>query len=407
MNILFIHHALTLGGIETLIVKLCKKLQEQGHVVYLIVEPGGHSSLTGVIGNYAKVIEVKSLYSLFVNYSRFKKLPIERIYCFGPLQMIIGLWLKQRIYPSSRVLIGTYHPREYYSTRNPKPHLQRVIEELVNYFPDQNILFMNSACKEQHAKALGRDFAQASIIPIPVDFEQSSPKAKGLIKKIVSIGRIVNFKRYNFAMIGVMEELKAGGYDFEYHIYGDGEEFAELAEAVKASPVRQHIYLHGPLDYAKLPQILQESFLYVGMGTTVVEAASLGVPALIAIESEAKALTYGLFGQTDASNLGEKSDTLTKYSLAEKIIAIDALDAAAYELLSRQSLEASKAFHIDEVVQQYSEFYRNASEFKLPAMHWILIKMVIFNLLRYVKKIFGFGDPLSNRYLDHSSKTYE
>lgn len=404
MNILFIHHALTLGGIETLIVKLCKKLQQQGHVVYLIVEPGGHSSLTSVIRNYANVIEVNSLYSIFLSYRRFRKLPIDCIYCFGPLQMLIGLWLKQRIFKTSRLLIGTYHPREYYSTKLPKPYLQRIIEQLVNCIPDQNIMFMNSACKEQHAKALGRDFAQSSVIPIPIDLEQCLAQSSMTSKKIVSIGRIVNFKRYNFAMIKVMEELIVRGYDLEYHIYGDGEEFDSLTEAVNASSARQKIYLHGALDYAKLPEILQQSFLYIGMGTTIVEAASLGVPALIAIESETKPLTYGLFGQIDPSNLGEKSDSLLKYPLLEKITYLCELNSEAYQELSAQSLAAAKTFHIDHVIHQYIKFYADAIEFELPSMSWVLIKMVVLNLLRYLKKILGLDDPLTNRYLDHTAK---
>lgn len=408
MNILIIHHALTLGGIETLLVKLCKQFKKAGHHVNLIIEKGGHSSLTSQVTQQANVLEVKSLYELFIFYRRYQNLAVDYIYCVGPLQMLIGLWLKQMVFKRSHVLIGTYHPREYYSSKANKPYLQKIIEALVNQIPDQNIMFMNSACKEQHTKGLGRTFENSAIIPIPIEVNTAAVKAKSSVKRIISIGRIVNFKRYNFAMIEVMEELLAKGYALEYHIYGEGEEYASLRQAIENSTAQKNIFLHGNLDYSHLAEVLSSGYLFIGMGTTVLEAVSLGLPALIAIESETKALTYGFFGQVAVSNLGEKSDSLVRYSIVDKLNYLLSLDEESYQQLIAQGQNQTKAFQMDQVIRQYLQFYANSIDFAPPAMLWILSKLVALNSYRYLKKILGFKDPLQNRYLDHSiAKDYE
>lgn len=399
-NILMIHHALVSGGIETLIVKLANKLHEKQFNITLITEPGGDESLRGNARNCTTMFEFKSLFLCFAFYSRLKNIKVDVIYCFGPLQLLIGLWLKQRLFKQAKLLIGVYHPREYYSSKAKKPYLQKIIEQIVKKIPDQNIVFMNQACKERHSEGLGRNFANSAVIPVPTGKFSLCNLSNSNSRKIISIGRLVSFKRYNFAMIQVIESLKAKGLCFEYHIYGDGEDYSDLSQAAQSSQAAELIFLHGTLNYAELPVILKDSFLFVGMGMAMVEAAAMGIPALVAIESEMKPLTYGFFGELDPSNTGETSNILPRHGLLEKIEFLSTATETQYvDLVETGRLNAA-SFDIDAIIGKYIEFYQQGIEFQPPAMHWVLLKMVVANCCRIVKKRLGFSDPLANRYLD-------
>lgn len=403
MNILFIHHALTIGGIETLIAKLTSALKQQGHNTTLITELGGDAGLRQQVSQNATVIEVRSLYGLLLRYRQLRHLQVDVIYCFGPLQMVIGLWLQQRLFTTARLCIGAYHPREYYSSKQTKPYLQRIIERLVKRIPDRNILFMNLSCQERHAQALQRDFRHAAVIPGPVAaqlFTQACTNRRS--NKIVSIGRIVSFKRYHFAMIGVIEALQQQGLFYEYHVYGEGDEYAELCRVAQASPARDHLFIHGTLDYQRVAEILADAYLFVGMGMAVVEAAAVGVPALIAIESESRALTYGFFADHDSNNLGEQNATFAQYPIVEKIAYLNALTAEQYQELADRGRRNARLFAIDEIADAYSRFFAESVAFTIPELPIIMVELVMANILRLLRKRLGGIDPLKDRYVDHS-----
>jgi len=49
------------------------------------------------------------------------------------------------------------------------------------------------------------------------------------------------------------------------------------------------------LDYEKFYDVLEDAFMFVGVGTTIIEVSSIGVPSLQACVSEKRQVTYVFF----------------------------------------------------------------------------------------------------------------
>lgn len=111
---------------------------------------------------------------------------------------------------------------------------------------------------------------------------------------------MVDFKTYNKHIINILDEINHLGYNLEYYIYGDGPERFFLEKLAKTK-----IHFKGSID---LPNILNNAFLFVGSGTSIIEASAGGIPSIIGIESEDRPYTYGLFSYNENNLHLEKKE---------------------------------------------------------------------------------------------------
>src|SRR5690606_16390596 len=115
--------------------------------------------------------------------------------------------------------------------------------------------------------------------PLPVDSDHFIPADRRPIwGKIVSIGRLSEMKEYNFYMIEVVAELIRRGYDVTWTVYGAGEFEEVMRTMIRERNLEGVIALAGPMPYERCRQVLSDAYVFVGMGTTIVEAAMFGVP---------------------------------------------------------------------------------------------------------------------------------
>jgi glycosyltransferase involved in cell wall biosynthesis len=73
------------------------------------------------------------------------------------------------------------------------------------------------------------------------------------------------------------------------------------------SGISDRVTFTGAVSYGELPKVYRNADIFVGMGTTVLEAAAQGVPVIIAEAYTRQFRTPGLFSRQAGHELGEPS----------------------------------------------------------------------------------------------------
>src|SRR5690606_9898442 len=116
----------------------------------------------------------------------------------------------------------------------------------------------------------GRDIRKANCFPIGVVEEVSSRRiehvqdAMSNAITVVSVGRLVDFKKYNHWMIKLVSEMKDAAIDLQYHIYGDGPLEQSLRNFAVQLGVEGQVHFHGVLNYSDFDTTVAEFDVFVG-----------------------------------------------------------------------------------------------------------------------------------------------
>ncbi len=406
MKILFVYSSLEApGGIETLIRRACQYLSEHGHQVTLLLqdEPNitERSALYIETSRYAKIHHVKGWFRRASNSLQSLKLQgFDFIYAFESATLLLALLIQSEFLPNTPIATGVYFSREYCWASKYKRFQQALVEDIFRKMPVKNIFFMSKECAQEHGNCLNRDFGQSPIIPLPIDVGRYAHIERRINKsKIVSIGRITDFKTYNFLMLDVLERLIAKGYTLEYHIYGDGEQTGKLQQMVLDRGLQDKVVLHGTIPYTQMEHALHDAFVFVGMGTSVLEAAAAGIPSVVAIESSRNPITYGMVHEDGGEHLGYVDKWATEEHIEDKIEMLLQLSQQEYDEVSRQTKVAASRYAMDAVMGKFVETLSNIEPFSYqitPSMK----RQDHFDLWRWrLLKRLGYEDPNKNRFV--------
>jgi glycosyltransferase involved in cell wall biosynthesis len=300
---LFVYVSLETGGIETLILRISEWLIQNDHSVeILLLQKSGE--LIPKLNKSIKVSFLGDFWELkFISQYWFKAMScdFDLIYSFSPKTTWISLLIKNKLKLGTQVLNGVYHPQDYKVFAN---WYERKIFN--KYLPDRNKIFMTQGVKLEHEQMFKRKFEDATIWPLPIDLK----KHQGLTripdkKKIVSIGRLTDFKTYNVLALQVIKTLLNEGNDVSYHIYGDGDQRELIQAEIDKLDLSRNVFLHGTLDYDKIFNVFSSAYLFIGMGTSAIEAAASKVPAIVAIAYSKEPVTHGLIHELPNLNCGE------------------------------------------------------------------------------------------------------
>jgi len=115
--------------------------------------------------------------------------------------------------------------------------------------------------------------------------------------------------------------------------YGDG--FEELESAVSSD---ESITVVGETPHGELGEYLKRAKLYVGMGTTVLEAANLGTPSLLAKSYTYDFSTSGLFSENPSALVASESEVVPDAAAA--MLEVIDMDQNEYVQLCEKTKEA-------------------------------------------------------------------
>lgn len=119
---------------------------------------------------------------------------------------------------------------------------------------------------------------------------QRAGLTNALLKKEcgLSFGTVcrINFQHKGLdRAVCAFSRLKRFGYDFTWHIIGDGEDFQHLLNLIRKEDLEDRVFLYGakdnPLPYVKKFDVFLLPSRYEGKPMAVTEAQMLGVPSVV------------------------------------------------------------------------------------------------------------------------------
>jgi glycosyltransferase involved in cell wall biosynthesis len=166
---------------------------------------------------------------------------------------------------------------------------------------------MNEECLSAHRLKFGYELASARTIPLPMNISADATASGGGPRlRVLTVARLVRQKGYVEGLIRAVACLvRKAGLDVELCVVGEGPLMARLRWVAWRLGVADRVRFVGSIAYADLPAFYDSADVYVGMGTTVLEAASRGVPCLIAEAYTHELRSPGLFSALKTYELGE------------------------------------------------------------------------------------------------------
>jgi glycosyltransferase involved in cell wall biosynthesis len=369
--LLLYNGAFVFGGIETLLCRMSRWFIRNGWDVDVIVQRS--QLLEGHVAPEARVFETgvplsdlfdPSQLRAFLETRRIEGVDVIFAYC--QMTMVVGAFARHFVRNERCVsFAANFVPRyfEQFEGRNFHPYALIFRYALKWAYRKETRLAMCSNYIGQLRDYLG-DEESATFWPLPVSAAPYLGRARRpRMGRIVSVGRLEPMKEYNLYMPRIIRELADQGLPVEWHVYGKGEYENEMQAAISRYDVGKSVFLHGALDYSRLPEVFDDAYVFVGMGTSLIEAAMSGVPNLMAYPYDREGLTHGPLHKLDFEDLDKPNPRL---SVLDELIRILRLSPDEYARESRMTQEYAMRFSEDAVM----EIFRNLpAPVKMSAIH--------------------------------------
>ena len=377
---IIIHGSLAMGGVETFILRMAKQRHNENKstvIMLLSAEQGSDSGLVAEARKYATVLFLPDITSLPELVSRYFPFHLSLLL---PIRADLGKYLKdvthvhatcgisayfyahiaKHLPPNVKFTIGVYHSLEFCWGTQQLPYFERKNREL---FFDKtskgSIIFFNESMLPLYEKVRGQSFSEVNLFPLGViessntSQEQiSQPSLSGSSLKLVSVGRLVPFKTYNLHMIDVVAKLLRDGIAVEYDIYGDGPLEQEIRKRVSEQGLQTHINLKGILDYDRFAEVVSSYDIFIGSGSAIVQAAGLGVSAIVGIENIEVPDTYGFLADIDGFSYNEDG-LYSKKPIIEVLGSYSKLSGAERNALSQRHIRKANEFSMAQCVANF------------------------------------------------------
>jgi glycosyltransferase involved in cell wall biosynthesis len=169
------------------------------------------------------------------------------------------------------------------------------------------VITMNDACAAGHRESYGYTLTPSpEVIPLAVDLAKIKAVAGQAGVSVLTVSRLYPMKEYVYGLIDAVATLRReGNYDLRLTVVGDGPLRAGLIALVREHGLKSHVRFVGTVTPSELAQYYSESDIYVGMGTTLLEAASHRVASVVAIGHCAEFKSPGFFSMTSGYYVGE------------------------------------------------------------------------------------------------------
>jgi glycosyltransferase involved in cell wall biosynthesis len=313
------------GGIETMCVKLMNELLKRDHIVLAARSEGELTHLLNpavqIVGTMDNDQLVDAIERLKIETGESDDRPAIKIVSMHPWDLaraaLLNRSLSRRGYAVSGFHLVTHSRAFFFDSRFPV--MRRLLRRIFFSSPRSSTYFMNVAARDAHQAFWRVPLSNYPILALPISRPASEWKNRnGPGLRIVSVGRLVPFKGYNRAAPAVTRSLRDSGIDVTWHIWGDGDDEPNVSRAIKKAGIEQHVTLKGSLPYEQFDNIVAGYDLFVGMGTALLEAARLRMPAITSVEG-AEFDTYGFLSETPLDSVGDKVPGAPIRSLEEVI----------------------------------------------------------------------------------------
>lgn len=360
---LFIYRTLSLGGIETFFVRMAKERNKLGLHTKILLFSKPHESDTTLLREMSKYAEVIFAEQVFLNIPLLTKrtpviVPIKKkalkdlfenvdqVHVSLGVHALLGYRLIKKLNLSIPITVGFYHYNVYlWGGSNVAKNVKIDRNFVFSYLPRKSLLFFSEGNKNFNQKSTSLDFSGSSTFRLGV-VDHKDNEIKGSTHsplKIVAVGRLEEFKSYNLYMIDTVKNLKSKGIEVQFDIYGDGPLKEQMQKNINIEGLETQVHLKGKLDYLNFDNTVMEYDLFIGSGTSIIQAASLGVPSIVGIENFNLPETYGFFSSVYEHEYNLKGidlPTVNVIKLIEKYIDLDINERLSLKTAHKECIES-------------------------------------------------------------------
>jgi len=387
---LFVADMTGVGGLETLIIKVVDELIRRKRRVVTFGPEGEisqllHASVARIPNFDAGAVcrEIRSLYG---------DPPLEiTIVSMHPWGLVRAALLNRALRRCGYGVRGFHlvsHSRAFFfDTR--APAMRRILRRAFFRSPRASSYFMNVAARDAHQAFWKTDVSDYPVLTLPLasPSEMWTPfDGPGL--RVVSVGRLVPFKGYNRAAPQVVRSLRDAGIDISWDIWGDGPDRDLIEADIQRIGIEQWLCLRGALPYEEFDRTVAGHDLFVGMGTALLEAGRMGMPAITAVEATTDE-TYGFLHQTPLDSVGDRVPGAPTRDLQDVIRAFARLSGNEIEAIGKACRES--ALERSSSVAQVADAMESAQPWRLDESDnsWLRIASAILALQGFRRALTG------------------
>ncbi|KAF7779296.1 hypothetical protein PMAN_a0156 [Pseudoalteromonas marina] len=389
---LFIYGALPVGGIETFFMRMAKERHRLGLHTSILLLSLPHESNSELLNEMKKYANVLFPNDIFLNLGKFtRRLPllvpvkkralerilenVDQIHASDGMHALVGYRLSNILNKNIVVTVGFYHYIKFlWGGDNVAWHEKVNRKFIFDFLPEKSLLFFSEGNRQLYVKHKRKKLTDANTFRLGV-IDKKDIKVSGEVKlpiKILAIGRLVDFKTYNFYMIKVLKNLKTKGFNVQFDIYGDGPLKAQIADEINKAGLSESIHLKGTLDYLKFDETVSNYNLFIGSGTAIIQAAALGLPSIVGVENVIEAETYGYFSDVNQYEYNLKGLDLEMISVETIIEDYINMNTQQRKALISSHLECIDSFTNESCQKSMDELkYITMPAKKLKYNRWI------------------------------------
>lgn len=391
MNILIVNQHFDIGGVETFLMRIIPRFNAIGiNVTLLLLENKTDQKMIGALDGHCKVVYLKDLFPFFER--KIKSVLGENIdlavYTLST-PLVIGSWILNRgNYNSTKTLAIPMQTKTFCTPTN----FWRIHRKLVHHIigdrlQDEDVVFGNNVGRQTHSEFLKRPFSKSPIVHLFVDIHKYSYNPDVTKSNvIVSVGRLENLKTYNFTFFETLRELRNANVNIEWHIYGDGSALSRIERLIHENDMADVVKLMGRCDYDKLPEAFRSGFIFLGTGSTLIEASACGLPSLIGIEYDTLPETYGYIHEVPGFEMIEPGLNLQKFTFFEKILQVINMDDQEYRALKEKCCQKAVEYAAAGAENEYKKIFearaRNGTVVHLPT--YMMMGYVLSRTVEYL-----------------------
>jgi hypothetical protein len=265
------------------------------------------------------------------------------------LLMKYKILFSYRIYIVHPFSVYLFSPKIKFLNRLLKPFVYLLIRQKIIVFMDEET---REFCYDHYNLSTTDNKEKEDIIRLPIEIAKKVVyKAKNPELNILTISRFeFPFKAYVLGLIDTFSRIVQEGGNIRLTIigYGDGEIFVKEKIGILTGNLRKRIRLLNQIPYSRIDDYIDQCDLYVGMGTTVLDAANRNKICISAVAYQENDLSIGFF-HSDESNIGimYKNDRTYChfYDLIRMVMDLD--DENFLEKERRSKLLLSTHYNID------------------------------------------------------------
>lgn len=376
---LFIHGSLAMGGIETFFVRMAKQRAIEGKKNYFLLlspEKRCDKELLSDARQYAEVYFLQDICALptwitgYIPLHLALTLPlksstqalfrqVDHVHVANGICAHFFMYLSRVLPANVKFTLGLYHSLEYCWGDTKLPYYERANREFFfNELNKQSVYFFNESMVPLYESVSKQSFQAVNLFPLGVverkTIAEPLKKAQDKTLRLVSVGRLVPFKTYNFHMLDVVADLMRKGVSITYDIYGDGPCEMQLQEKITSLSLDKVVCLKGRLNYSKFADVVSCYDIFIGSGTAIVEASSLGTCSIVGIEHVEHAVSYGFFADLPGFSYNEDG-LYPKQPIAKFIEHYLSLSPEDLRQFKAKHMEKAALFSLEQCVHNFEK----------------------------------------------------